>query len=54
MTRKLLPHFGQRIFMPLAGTRFSERLYGALQLGHWTFNMQNLRADTVEFPPRDA
>src|SRR5688572_22301844 len=33
---KLVPHFGQRIFMPLSGMRRGSRSYGALHDTHST------------------
>ena len=38
-TWKDVPHFGQRIFRPDAGTRLSSTWYGALHPGHSTLNM---------------
>ena len=38
------PHFGQRIFSPVAGTRRSSIWYGALHDSHSTFS--------IRFPPR--
>lgn len=39
LTVKLVPHFGQRIPSPVAGTRRSSTWYGAWQPGHSTLNM---------------
>ncbi len=39
VTRNVCPHFGHRIFNPVAGTRRSSTWYGALQDSHSTLSM---------------
>jgi hypothetical protein len=48
VTTNVAPHFGQRIFRPAGGIRFSSTWYGALHPSHSTFTMLVRPRDDAE------
>ncbi len=46
-TRNVWPHFGQRIFCPVGGTRRSSTWYGALHASHSTLSISGAEATTL-------